>query len=76
MAKALQGSGSDGTVQPHFVGGQLVIASCPAFCLDGGQGAAVPTCEPGEATSAAQVVVAACTSPATQGWTREVVPLN
>lgn len=76
VAKALQGSGSDGTVQPHFVGGQLVIASCPAFCLDGGQGAAVPTCEPGEATSAAQVVVAACTSPATQGWTREVVPLN
>ena len=73
VAKALQGSGSDGNVQPRFVAGRLEIAGCPDFCLDGGQGPAAPTCEPGEATAAAQITVVACSAAAASGWTREVV---
>lgn len=70
VAKVTPVAGDNG-VAPNFADGQFLVQGCAGLCLDGGQGPAVPTCEPGEATAAAQVQLAPCTDASTQGWARE-----
>ena len=70
------GGSRDGTIFPHFVaagGGVLAISACDGACLSGGQGAATPTCEPGEAIAADQIKAVACGDATAQGWSREIL---